>query len=201
MSERRGKSHRDPVDPAAFKDRHRELPPRRLRRVLRATDKLLNRGFVLLLALAPLPYGGNSRFGWTLIALAVGGLLLLWGFRAALWRTRERDLPPALVPSLTLLGLVVVWIVIQTVPFTPRGWHHPLWLDAAEALGVDAVRGGISLNSYESWTGLMRLLAYVGVFWLALQLARVGHRVRPCSVRALCVCRPAGQDPLVREVV
>ena len=92
-------------DPAAFKAHDWQPPPRPIRRTLRASDKLLNRGFVLLLVLAPLPIGGNVPFGWTLIALAVGSLLGLWAFRAALWRTRGRDLPAALLPALGLLAL------------------------------------------------------------------------------------------------
>ena len=165
-------------DPAAFKAHDWQPPPRPIRRTLRASDKLLNRGFVLLLVLAPLPIGGNVPFGWTLIALAVGALLTLWAFRTALWRTRERDLPAALFPAIGLLAVAVVWIVVQTLPFTPRDWHHPLWEEAAGALGETAVRGGISIDSYQSWTGLMRLLSYVGAFWLAFQLARTSGGAR-----------------------
>jgi O-antigen ligase len=147
------------------------MPGQPLRRVLRASDRLLPWAFVALLAFAPLPYGGNSRFGWTLIALAVGVLLLLESFRAALWhKSRTRAVPAPLLTALGLLGLAVLWIVVQTLPYTPQSWHHPLWLDAGAALG--AVRGSISLNADESWTGLMRLLSYVGAFWLALGHAR-----------------------------
>ncbi len=75
--------------------------------------------------------------------------------------------------------------VIQVLPFTPRDWHHPLWIEAAGVLGAEA-QGRISVNPRATGTATMLLLTYAGVFWLALQLGRQPGGARRL-VRALVV--------------
>lgn len=135
------------------------------------TPRIVLWPLLALLVLAPLPLGGNRPIPWTILALTVGVLLLIWV--AGAHRRPARALVPLdrLLPALLGFALVMVVVVVQVVPFTPRAWHHPLWLEAAGALGSDVV-GRISVDPYQTGTAAMLLLADAGVFWLALQLSR-----------------------------
>lgn len=142
-------------------------------------------GLIVLLAWAPLPLGSNRPLAWTVLALATGLLLLAWTVVAA-----RRPADPLLSwrriwPAIAGLVLVCVTIVLQLVPFTPDGWHHPMWIEARAALG-DAAIGRVSLAPHATATGLMRLLTYAGVFWLAMQLSRTPGGAR-LLVRALVI--------------
>jgi hypothetical protein len=140
--------------------------------------RYLNFAFVLLVVLAPLPLGSNRPIPWTLLALAVGVLLLAWSAVAVFRPTRAMVPPERLWPALGGLGLVVIVVGLQLLPFVPRGWQHPIWLEAAGALGAEA-EGRISVTPHETGTALMRLLSYAGVFWLAVQLGSQTHGARP----------------------
>ena len=74
-----------------------------------------------------------------------------------------------LIPLFFLLACA--WVLVQLGTWTPGGWHHPLWQMTAENLAMD-VPGRITLSAEDSWTALMRLLAYALVFLLALQFGR-----------------------------
>lgn len=124
--------------------------------------------FAVILLLAPLPLGSNRPVTWTLLALVVGLLCLTW----PLVLRQERDAPilsvrPLALP-LTLFGAALAWAFLQTVPGLPVDWHHPLWRAVAGALGPDRqVAGRIGLSPSAAVTGILRLLCYAGVFWLA----------------------------------
>jgi len=106
-----------------------------------------------------------------LLAVATALLLLLWSVRVFLRPRRSVVAPDRLWPALACLALVLVVVDLQVLQFLPRDWHHPIWLKASEVLG-DHVRGSISVDPYATGTATMRLLTYVGVFWLVLQVAR-----------------------------
>ena len=65
----------------------------------------------------------------------------------------------------------------QAQSFTPATWHHPLWSTTAETLGTDT-SSAISLNPFDTLSGLARLLAYAGIFWISLQYCRRTVRAR-----------------------
>lgn len=117
---------------------------------------------------APLPLGSNRPVAWTLLALVVGLLCLTW----PLVVRRERDTPilsvrPLAVP-LALFGSALAWALIQTIPGLPADWHHPLWREVATALAPDReIAGRIGLSPSAAITGILRLLCYAGVLWLA----------------------------------
>jgi O-antigen ligase len=67
--------------------------------------------------------------------------------------------------------------VAQGSSFTPEFLHHPYWREARAVLGVP-VAGAISVNPEATWSRLQGLLAYGGVFWLALQLCATRVRAR-----------------------
>lgn len=127
--------------------------------------------FLLIVVLAPLPLGSNRPIPWTVLALAVGLLLLAWSVAAAVRPAARMVAPDRLWPAIGGLGLVLIVAVLQVLPFTPRGWQHPLWIEAAAVLGAEA-QGRVSANPSATGTATMLLLTYAGVFWLALQLGR-----------------------------
>ncbi len=126
---------------------------------------------VAVVLLAPLPLGSNRPLPASALAAAAGALLCVWGVGALLAH------PPAMVsvrpfwPALVLCGLAAAWAAVQAVPVTPPGLHHPYWSAAREVLGFPHA-GAISVNPAATWTRLMGLLAYGGIFWLALQCCR-----------------------------
>jgi O-antigen ligase len=55
------------------------------------------------------------------------------------------------------------------VSWTPESLHHPLWAEAASALGKP-VAGAISINPSETQIALLRLMTAAACAWLGLQL-------------------------------
>jgi O-antigen ligase len=134
--------------------------------------------FWLLLAvvlLAPLPLGSNRPLPASALAAVIGALLCAWavGWLAA----HPRPIVPIrrFWPALVLFGLAAAWAAAQAVPFTPPRLHHPYWREAHAVLDIPAA-GAISVNPPATWNRLMGLLAYGGIFWLALQLGRTDAR-------------------------
>ena len=128
----------------------------------------------LLLAavlLAPLPLGSNRPLPASALSAAVGALLCLWGIGRLVAPTSATVALRPFWPAMILFGLAAAWAAVQAVPFTPASLHHPLWRESSEVLG-HPYAGAISLNPAATWNRLMGLLAYGGIFWLALHLCR-----------------------------
>lgn len=133
---------------------------------------ILFRLLIGLVILSPLPFAGHRPWAWSLLAVATGLLLTLWGW---LWGSGRVRLPvgwPHLWPMLIPFALCLVWIFVQGVAWTPTSWHHPLWAEAGSPGGT------ITLDPAATLTALMRLLTYGGIFWLALQVGRDRNRAR-----------------------
>ncbi len=64
---------------------------------------------------------------------------------------------------------MVLWIAVQASGVVPLEWRHPLWSATEVALG-EPVAGGVSLDEHKTWTAMMRLMCYGGVFLLSFQL-------------------------------
>jgi len=127
---------------------------------------------VALIILAPLPFGAVQPWAWGLMGIAVGVLLLGWCAERLVMREPPAVAASRIWPILLFFSIAVGWAMLQTSPFMPEGWSHPLWVEAAAALG-DAPPGGyISVNPHETGSALVRLLTHGGVFWLALQYGR-----------------------------
>ncbi|MCZ6665368.1 MAG: hypothetical protein O7B81_08685, partial [Gammaproteobacteria bacterium] len=102
---------------------------------------------------------------------AVGVLLLAWTITTAVARVGPAVSLRMVWPLVGMFALVAAWIALQTATWTPESWYHPLWRTTAEILGVE-IQGSISVAPFDTGTGLMRLLAYGGIFWLSLQYCR-----------------------------
>jgi O-antigen ligase len=133
-------------------------------------------GLLALVLLAPLPLGLVYPLGWWTLSGCVALLLLAFGVAA--WRQPLAVQRLGVMASWLLpFAATAMWIVLQATPLTPAAWHHPLWHAAAQVLGTE-VRGAVSLNPFDTVSALIRLLAYGGIFWLALHLGRSAERAR-----------------------
>lgn len=132
---------------------------------------------LLVVSLAPLPYGSAYGWAWGLMASVVGVLLLIWSGRVVLGLQEVAVGLQRTWFFFAAFGLVIGWVALQASSLTPASWHHPLWQTAREALGGDFA-GTVSLNPYQSISHLTRLLSYGAIFWLALQYCRKSIRAR-----------------------
>ncbi len=141
------------------------------KRSARATfaERVVFAGLLLLLALVPLPFGADRPWAWSLFSGSIGGLLLCWGILAARSRSYQAASIRPLLPAVGLFVLVVLWIAVQASGVVPPEWRHPLWSATEAALGK-SVGGGVSLDEHRTWTAMMRLMCYGGVFLLSFQL-------------------------------
>ena len=141
----------------------------------RRWDAVLLWLLVAVVLLAPLPLGSNRPLPASALATAVGALLCVWGARSLIAPSSATVHMRPFWPALVLLGLAAAWAAVQAIPVTPEGLHHPYWRDAQEVLGLSDA-GAISVNPGATRSRLMGLLAYGGIFWLALHLGRPSAR-------------------------
>jgi O-antigen ligase len=124
-------------------------------------------GLMGLLAFLPIPFGSNRPWASALMGVWVGVLLALERFDRH-EKPPRRPLPWRRLSLATgLFAAVLVWGAIQATPWTPVSWHHPLWAETA-ALTQSNI-GAISLAPSAATDSLIRLLAYAGLFLLALR--------------------------------
>jgi hypothetical protein len=126
-----------------------------------------------LLFWAPLPLGSNRPWAWTVLAVAVGALLLAW-CGEELRQPRLRSVPVPLRVAGVLIGGALGWAWMQTVA---SPWlAHPAW-SWTEAYGLGAAPHP-SIDPAAGRAATLRFLSYVGVFWLCFALARDRHDAR-----------------------
>lgn len=127
--------------------------------------------FLGLIAWAPFPLASNRPWSWSFLSLAVGGLLVFWSVAVILRPELMRLSWRRCLSVGALFAAVACWAFIQTLGITPNALHDPMWSAASDTLGR-TIPGTISADPSASIGGLMRLMAYGGVFWLAAQYAR-----------------------------
>lgn len=131
---------------------------------------MLNALFGLLMVivvLAPLPFGSNRAWSWSLLAGLIALTVVLWSGYMLKTKRPLRPLPTPLISIGFLLALG--WAGLQTVAGLPDSWMHPLWQMSEVVLQRPVVQT-VSLSPDNTLTFLMRLLAYGLVFFLAFQL-------------------------------
>lgn len=141
------------------------------------SDTWLLRALIALVALAPLPFASNRPLPAALVALFAGALLVAWAVHVGFGGGRIAFAPGRLRWPLALFGAVAIWIVLQALPLAPAGLADPIWAEASRVLGTP-LGASISVNPEATLSGLMRLLSYAAVFWLALQLCRRPEQAR-----------------------
>jgi hypothetical protein len=126
--------------------------------------------FSLTLALAPLPLASARPLAWSVLAIAIGSLLMLSLGCELIERTPSGATSVLRVPA-ALGALIAAWIVVQSLPLGDLVRLSPLWGSAAQAL-ASAVQPSISLDREDSISHLLRLLVYGGSFLIAWHVAR-----------------------------
>jgi O-antigen ligase len=124
-----------------------------------------------IIVLAPLPLASNKPFFTGLLIISCALALLLWSWHNA--RNQQGELlewRKLLFPGVCI-GLSLVWMVLQVLPF-PAPLAHPIWNDVATQLMNSAPIGSISVDPATSRSALLKLLAYVMLFAVTVQLAR-----------------------------
>ncbi len=129
-------------------------------------------GLLALIAIAPLPFGSNRPWAWSILSLWVGILVLLDAIAtfADPVRGESRFMKRIAIPAVLFIP-VVIWIVIQATPDILPAAAHPMWGEAAAQLGRD-MAAYVSIDPELTRDALMVLLAYAGVFWLAARYGR-----------------------------
>lgn len=128
------------------------------------------RALLAVVVLAPLPLGGNRPWAWSLLAVLIGLLAGGWALLALSGRCRAPLPVGRLAAAAVPFGLALAWAGLQTSFFTPPNSWHPLWSEAAQALGTGGASGMISAAPEATWNAVMRLSCYAAVFLLAAQL-------------------------------
>lgn len=131
-------------------------------------QRLLAVLFILTVALCPLPLGSNRDWAWDPLAGVVGALLVATAALALVdreWQRRALGPFQALLVPAVLVGLAVVWGLVQLSGWTPVTWASSL--SASATLGLPETHHAIAFDREQQCSALLRLLTYVGVFVLA----------------------------------
>jgi O-antigen ligase len=121
--------------------------------------------------LSALFLGANRPVSW----LALAGIaLVLFAVQAGL-DLFDRDAPGRwrrILPVAILYLGVISWAMIQAGPAPIPAWAHPAWAE------VGITPGAISVDPGATWQGILRLLTYAALFWIAAQGGRPEVRTR-----------------------
>jgi len=127
--------------------------------------------FLYVILLAPIPFGANRPWAWSLYAILLALTGLIACVTALLNRTEMRiSLQPVKYPFY-LAGIPIAWSLLQHSNFAPDSWAHPFWQLACEQL-PGSIKTHISLTPQETMTALMKLGSYLLVFFISLQFNR-----------------------------
>lgn len=120
--------------------------------------------FIFAVAMLPLGLGGNRPlpFGLFQMAIAASAILVACDRKVL----QSLFLPKRLTFALCGFAAVGVWAVVQTLPLVPENWAHPLWHDAATALGRP-LNASIALDINATHQAWLRYITYVLVGILA----------------------------------
>src|SRR5215210_7730892 len=124
----------------------------------------------MVVGFAPIMFGGNRPVLWAINAIGAGVALMLTGIALTTRHGRQIEISLKILRPAFLAWLVLVlWIVFQLIP--GRGWGHPTWQLAAEALG-ESLTGPSSVDPLATKLALLRLLIVSAVFLAVFSLAR-----------------------------
>ena len=126
---------------------------------------------LLVVALAPLPFGSNRPWAWSLLSLCVAVLIMLWSIAAVIDSNTLQLSWGRYRPLFFLFTAFIIWSLFQSLVPMPESFWAPGWQELSDVLGIKPA-GVISTTPEQSLTSVMCLLAYGGVFWLAMQVGR-----------------------------
>lgn len=154
------------------------MPPVFQQRVARSGDRGLFVGFLILLVLAPLPWGGDPAWAKTLFSGALFVLGLFWTVQYVRGRVDPTPSFTAARWPLILLALWCVYVALQLVPM-PLSWLERLSPTAAELYAyTGATRAPLSVDPGHTFLALLLSGFLTLSFALALLLVHSRRRVR-----------------------
>lgn len=131
--------------------------------------------FLYVILLAPIPFGANRPWAWSLYAILLALIGLIACAAVLLKRTEiSISLQPVKYP-LYLASIPIAWGLLQLSTFAPDSWTHPFWHLASEQL-PGSIKAHISLTPQDTATALMKLCSYLLVFFISLQFNRSSDR-------------------------
>ncbi|AUG54550.1 O-antigen ligase family protein [Thalassospira marina] len=142
------------------------------KKVARLLRRIVFWGLLALVALAPLPFGSNLPWAWSLLSLWVGILVVLDAIACLMSPPEgERRFYTRIKIPMILFFIVVAWIIVQATPGIVPAIAHPIWAEASAQLGIE-LAPRVTIAPDLTWDALMVLLAYAGVFWLSARYGR-----------------------------
>ena len=134
--------------------------------------------FLVLLAWLPIPLGSNREWAWSLFE-ALSSVLLAW--TAMLIIGRRISVPAIVSQSKTVIFLLILsvsFIGFQLVPFSIEQMKllSPLHLDLFSSISLNKMM--ISIDRNTTIQAMLKQLAYVNLFLLALILLNSKHRIK-----------------------
>lgn len=141
-------------------------------------------GTVLILLGSSLAYGGMVAWAMALTAIAVGLLLALWVVLSSTGIVAMEVGPARFAWQAIAILTVIIWIAVQSYLPLPLDIAHPGWLAARELI-PDIESGLITVDPVRGTESLIRLLTYIGMFWLVVQLTRDQKRAN-LLLSAIC---------------
>ncbi len=127
--------------------------------------------FLYTLLLAPIPFGANRAWAWSLYAILPASIGLAACVAVLRGRADLRVSIKTIKYPFFLMCIPIAWCLLQLSSFVPDSLVHPFWQLAGEQL-PGAIEPHISLAPQETATALMKLGSYLLVFFISLQFNR-----------------------------
>jgi hypothetical protein len=69
-------------------------------------------------------------------------------------------------PIAIFAGILAVWMIVQVMPLPVRSWAHPIWADAATALG-EPLAGSITIDPGATLVAMCRYFSVIAILFVA----------------------------------
>jgi len=128
--------------------------------------------FLALVVWLPLPLGSNRGWAWSLMEVWV---FVLFASVLFDWYRNKMEITPAAraaKPGLLILSAFILWLMIQMMPM-PVAWVQLVSPHAASVVlsaFPQTEFATLSLDTHASAVSLLKSIAYIIFFWLALML-------------------------------
>ena len=154
----------------------------RSERFVRRAEHALLWGLLALLVWAPIPLGSHRAWAWSILEVAVFGLLAAW---ILLWAWKGIEPPPALRRSWPAWIVLGSWIALQALHVVPFSREVVAALSPESArvqmaiaqVGLEPGSLTLSVEPNASWVSLLKTLMYASIFFLVLALVSTRPRV------------------------
>ena len=111
----------------------------------------------------PFWFGSDRPIAWGINAVIFPGLAALYELSLVLRGAPHPVAIRRIGVSAVLFALVIIWILVQNVSWTPTEWQHPIWRLASDALG-QPIAGSISADPDLTTLALLRLMTAASIY-------------------------------------